>query len=153
MNKENLINEICNLVEPIVIGEGYELYHVEYTKESGEYYLRIYIDNEKGIGLDDCEKVSRKISDMLDIEDPIKESYYLEVSSPGVERVLYSDKHLQDSIDKNVTIRLTKKLEGKKIFEGALVDYNDDEVKLNSNNSILNIPRSIVKEIALKGDF
>lgn len=153
MNKENLIDKISKLVEPIVISEGYELYHVEFKKESGEFYLRIYIDNENGIGLDDCEKVSRKVSDVLDAEDPIKESYYLEVSSPGVERVLYTDKHLLNSIGKTVTVRLLKKFEDKKVFEGILISFDNDEIKINSGSSMLNIPKNIIREIALKGEF
>ena len=88
---------------------GYSLYDVEYVKEGPEYYLRIYIDKESGIDLNDCEKVSNEINEILDKADYIKEQYYLEVSSPGIERKLRKDKHLEQNISKNVEIKLFKK--------------------------------------------
>ena len=88
---------------------GYDLYDVEYAKEGPNYYLRIYIDNPKGIDLNDCEKVSNEINETLDEADYIKEQYYLEVSSPGVERILRKDKHLEQNKGKQVEIKLFNK--------------------------------------------
>ena len=96
MKKDILIEKIEELVKPIISELLYELYYVEYIKENGEFYLRIYIDKEEGrISLDDCEAVSRRVSEILDVEDPIKDAYYLEVSSPGLNRGLYTEEHFK----------------------------------------------------------
>lgn len=121
---------------------GYELYDVEYLKEGKDYFLRIYIDSEKGIDLDDCEKVSNSITELLDKEDYIKEQYFLEVSSPGVERVIRKEKHLKDNIDKEIQIKLFKQVDGQKQYKGILKDFDDDyitilndqEIKINRKN-------------------
>ena len=85
--------KVENLIKDKIEKLGYDLYDVEYAKEGPNYYLRIYIDSEKGIDLNDCEKVSNEINAVLDEADYIKEQYYLEVSSPGIERTLRKDKH------------------------------------------------------------
>ena len=90
--------KVEKLIEPIIEKIGYELYDVEYAKEGKNYFLRIFIDNEKGIDLNDCEKVNDAITDILDNENYIKEQYFLEVSSPGIERILRKDKHLRQNI-------------------------------------------------------
>ena len=106
--------KVTKLVEPIIENLGYELYDVEYAKEGKNYFLRIFIDNEKGIDLNDCEKVNDSITDILDKENYIKEQYFLEISSPGIERVLRKDKHLEKNIGEEVTIKLFKKDENGK---------------------------------------
>ena len=103
---KNIEERIQELIEPIIVNLGYELYDVEYTKDGKDYFLRVYIDNDKGISLEDCEKVSNAINDIIDTEDFIKEQYFLEVSSPGVERVLKKDKHLEKNIGEQVNIKL-----------------------------------------------
>lgn len=153
MNNEGFIQKLFSLVEPIVIECGYELYYLEYVKEAGENYLRVYIDSSKGIGLDDCEKISRAVSDMLDAEDPISDSYYLEVSSPGIERVLYTDAHLQRYIGENVVVKLSKLHNSKKLFEGILTDFTSNEVIISVDESTVEIPREKIKVISLKGEF
>lgn len=153
MNNDALIEKLISLITPIVIEKNLELYHIEYVKESGENFLRIYIDSPNGITLEDCEKVSRPISDMLDIEEPITDSYYLEVSSPGIERILYTDAHLEKYIDNEVEVKLLKLFEGKKQFEGRLVNYNSEEVIISNENNNLNIPKDKIKTISLKGDM
>lgn len=92
---------------------GYEIYDIEYVKEGKDYFLRIYIDSPNGIDLNDCEKVSNCITDILDEDDFIQEQYFLEVSSPGVERILKKDKHLKVNIGCEVQIKLFKALERK----------------------------------------
>ena len=112
---------------------GYSLYDVEYAKEGQNYYLRIYIDNPKGIDLNDCEKVSNEINEILDEADYIKEQYFLEVSSPGIERILKKDSHLAQNIDKQVEAKLYKKDEnGKKSYIGQLKDFNDDTITIDN---------------------
>jgi len=99
---------------------GYELYDVQYVKEGKDYFLRIFIDNEKGIDLNDCEKVNNGIVDLLDEADYIKDTYFLEVSSPGVERILRKDRHLEQNIGNEVELKLFKAIEGNKEFVGIL---------------------------------
>ena len=106
-----------------------KIFQKEYVEEGPEYYLRIYIDKESGIDLNDCEKVSNEINEILDKADYIKEQYYLEVSSPGIERKLRKDKHLEQNISKNVEIKLFKKdNNGKKEYIGKLKAFNQEEI-------------------------
>ena len=116
---------------------GYSLYDVEYVKEGPEYYLRIYIDKESGIDLNDCEKVSNEINEIIDKADYIKKQYYLEVSSPGIERKLRKDKHLEQNISKNVEIKLFKKdNNGKKEYTGKLKAFNQEEIIIETDKEI-----------------
>ena len=116
---------------------GYSLYDVEYAKEGQNYYLRIFIDSPKGIDLNDCEKVSNEINELLDQADYIKEQYFLEVSSPGIERTLRKDKHLEQNIGKEINIKLFKKDEnGKKEYQGILKQYNEEKIELEEEITI-----------------
>ena len=139
--KEELMAKIEEKVEQLVKDPieklGYSLYDVEYVKEGPEYYLRIYIDKESGIDLNDCEKVSNEINEILDKADYIKEQYYLEVSSPGIERKLRKDKHLEQNISKNVEIKLFKKdNNGKKEYTGKLKAFNQEEIIIETDKEI-----------------
>lgn len=153
MKLEVLIEKVKDIIAPIVDGLGYELYHIEYVRENGEYYLRIYIDNEAGITLDDCEKVSRPISDKLDEKDPISDSYYLEVSSPGLNRYLYTDKHLNKYIDSEVAVKLIKPVDGKKLIKGNLAGFNESEVAIKINDEEIGVPKDKIKSINLEGEL
>lgn len=97
--------KVESLVSDTINNIGYEVYDVMYVKEGKDNFLRIFIDNDKGISLDDCEKVNNAITDMLDEANYIKEQYFLEVSSPGVERVIRKNKHLQDNLNKEVYVK------------------------------------------------
>ncbi|OKZ57066.1 MAG: hypothetical protein BHV99_03290 [Clostridium sp. 26_21] len=129
--------KVEQLVKDPIEKLGYNLYDVEYVKEGPEYYLRIYIDKESGIDLNDCEKVSNEINEILDKADYIKEQYYLEVSSPGIERRLRKDKHLEQNISKNVEIKLFKKDNtGKKEYTGKLKAFNQEEIIIETDKEI-----------------
>lgn len=129
--------KVEQLVKDPIEKLGYSLYDVEYVKEGPEYYLRIYIDKESGIDLNDCEKVSNEINEILDKADYIKEQYYLEVSSPGIERKLRKDKHLEQNISKNVEIKLFKKdNNGKKEYTGKLKAFNQEEIMIETDKEI-----------------
>ena len=118
------------LIEPIILELNFVLYDVEYTKEGKDYYLRVYIDNKTGISLDDCEKVNNAISNILDEADYIKEQYFLEVSSCGLERVLRKDKHLASNIGKNIEINLFKPLDGKKQYRVILNSFDKEIITI-----------------------
>ena len=129
--------KVEQLVKDPIEKLGYSLYDVEYVKEGPEYYLRIYMDKESGIDLNDCEKVSNEINEILDRADYIKEQYYLEVSSPGIERKLRKDKHLEQNISKNVEIKLFKKdNNGKKEYTGKLKAFNQEEIIIETDKEI-----------------
>ncbi len=102
----NIEEKVENLISKTIEDLGYELYDVLYEKESQDYYLRIFIDTPQGISLDDCEKVNDAITDMLDEADYIKDQYFLEVSSPGVERVLRKEKHFEANLGEKITCHL-----------------------------------------------
>ena len=128
------------LIKDKIENIGYSLYDVEYAKEGPNYYLRIFIDSENGIDLDDCEKVSNEINEKLDEADYIKEQYFLEVSSPGIERILRKDRHLEQNIGKQVEAKLFKKDEnGSKNYIGELKKFDEetvtiDEIKIERKN-------------------
>ena len=116
---------------------GYDLYDVEYSKEGKNYFLRIFIDKPEGIDLQDCEKVNNEINDLLDEADYIKEQYFLEVSSPGIERVLKKEKHLQQNMGKEVNVKLFRKdKNGNKEYQGILKEFDEDSIMLETDIKI-----------------
>ena len=138
-----------NLVEPKVKELGYNLYDVQYAKEGKDYFLRIFIDKPDGIDLNDCEKVNDGINSLLDEADYIKEQYFLEVSSPGIERVLRKDSHLQSAIGKEIEIKLFKPLNNKKEYVGILEKFDEENIVIRQENEELQIDRkniSLMKE-------
>lgn len=138
-----------NLVEPKVKELGYNLYDVQYAKEGKDYFLRIFIDKPEGIDLNDCEKVNDGINSLLDEADYIKEQYFLEVSSPGIERVLRKDRHLQSAIGKEIEIKLFKPLNNKKEYVGILEKFDEENIVIMQENEELQIDRkniSLMKE-------
>ena len=138
-----------NLIKPIVEEIGYKLYDVIYEKEAKDYYLRIFIDNEKGISLEDCEKVNNAITGVLDEKDYIKEQYFLEVSSPGVERILRKDWQIKENIGQNVEVKLFKPLNGEKVITGTLKDLNDESIIIDN----IEIPRKDISLIKIKFEW
>ena len=139
--------KVESLIENKVQELGYSLYDVEYVKEGKDYFLRIYIESEKGISLDDCELVSNNITELLDKEDYIKEQYFLEVSSTGVEKVLKKDKHLQSNIGVNVQVKLFKPFNGQKQYEGILKDFDEDNVIIETASEEIKIDRQNIGQI------
>lgn len=131
--------EFYKIVLPIVESLGYILYDVLYVKEGADWYLRLFIDSENGIDLDDCEKVSNLVSDKLDEVDPIENAYALEVSSCGLERHLRDENQFKAAIGKNIEIKLFKAFEKKKQFEGILEDVDKNIIKLNSEDKVYEI--------------
>ncbi len=144
--KEDYEKKAEELALPIIENEGFEFVDVEYVKEAGEWYLRLYIDKEGGITIDDCENVSRKFSDALDKADFIDEAYVMEVSSPGLLRPLKKDRDFQRNIGKPVEIKTFKPIDGEKEFVGELEAFTADEITINTDDKRMNIAR---KDISL----
>ena len=141
--------KVENLITKPIQDLGYELYDVQYAKEGKDYFLRIFIDDPKGIDLEDCEKVSNGINEILDTADYIKEQYFLEVSSPGVERILRKDKHLEDNIGKEVEVKLFKPFEGKKEYIGILKTNNKENIQIEYQETMLTIEKTNISLIKL----
>ena len=118
------------LLLPMMEEHQFELVDVEYVKEAGTWYLRIYIDKETGVSIDDCEAVSRPLSDLLDEADPIEGSYTLEVGSAGAERVLKRPADFQRYLNSPVLVKLYKPVDGRKEFPGTLTAYNEADGSL-----------------------
>lgn len=125
----------ANLAAPIVQQQGCSLWDVEYVKEAGTWILRVYIDKEGGVSINDCEAVSRPLSDKLDEEDPIEGSYTLEVSSAGADRALKKPEHFAAFMGSEVDVRLYRPIDGKKEFVGVLAGYENGNVQLEGDLS------------------
>lgn len=123
---------VAALARPIVEDAGCELWDVEYIKEGGRWYLRIFIDNNDGVSTEHCEKVSRTIEPVLDEKDPIQDAYILEVSSAGLERVLKRSEHYEKSLGKKVLVSLYTPRNGSKAIEGVLTAHDADKVTVNN---------------------
>lgn len=143
----NIEEKIEKLLESKISELGYELYDVEYVKEGQNYYLRVYIDKENGINIEDCEKVSNEINDILDEANYIKEQYFLEVSSPGIERVLRKDKHLERYIGEEIEVKLFKPINKQKQYVGILYSFDKEIIKININEDILEFSRKDISQI------
>ncbi len=138
-------------LRPIIESIGYKLYDVEYAKEAKNYFLRIFIDKENGsIDIDDCEKVNNAITDILDEVDYIKEQYFLEVSSPGIERIIRKDSHLEENIGNKVEVKVFKPINNMKQFLGILKSFNKDDIIIELDSEDIAINRkniSLIKTV------
>lgn len=127
---------------------GYQLYDVQYAKEGKDYFLRIFIEKPNGqISLEDCEKVNNEIEEMLDTADYIKEQYFLEVSSTGVEKIIRKEKHLNDNVDEYITVNLFKPVNNSKEFIGILKKYDNDNIYIDVNDEIIELERKNISLI------
>ena len=137
MSKRELYEQKTEqLLTPIVEEYGFELVDVEYVKEGSTWYLRSYIDKPGGISIDDCEKVSRRLSDLLDQEDFIEDAYIMEVSSPGLGRPLKKEKDFRRSLGEEVEIRTYRMIDKQKEFTGILKDYDENTVTITLADEI-----------------
>lgn len=131
----------------------FEVVDVEYVKEAGTWYLRAYCDTDSGIGVDECADISRALSDWLDKEDFIDDSYILEVSSPGLGRQLKKDKDFERELGKKVELKLYKAVDGLKENDGILKSYDKDTVTIEVDDGDITYDRSNIAIIRLAIDF
>jgi ribosome maturation factor RimP len=145
------------LAEPIFQELGIELVEIEFVKEGKSWFLRVYIDKDNGVDIEDCGLVSEKLSEKLDELDPIPQNYFLEVSSPGAERPLKKDKDFQKAIGKNVFIKTYEPVDGKKSFEGTLLEFDGQhvkiEMKIKTRKKTIDIPYEKVANARLAVTF
>ena len=140
--------KVESLVKEKIRNIGYELYDVLYVKEGSNKILRIVIDREKGISLDDCEKVNNEIKEIIDDANPIEEQYFLEISSPGIERLLRKDWQLKKFKGAEVNIKLFKKDEnGKKEYTGTLGEITETALQVEVEKKIITIDRKIISQV------
>ena len=138
---------VIKILEPIINNLGYEVYDVIYEKEGKDNYLRIFIDNEKQITLEDCEKVNNAITDILDEKDLIKSQYFLEVSSPGLERRIRTDKQLEMFKNEKIEIHLFKAVEKQKIITGILKDYDQEKIVLQVDENEISVDKTNISKM------
>lgn len=141
------VTEIAaELAQPFVEAAGCTLWDVEYVREAGTWFLRVYIDNPDGVNIDQCEAVSRPLSDALDEADPIEGSYTLEVSSAGADRALKKPEHFAQFMGEEVEVKLYRPRDGSKVFHGILTGYENGDVTISVRGTEMTFPK---KDIAL----
>ena len=143
----------AELAAPVVAEQGCELWDVEYVKEAGQWYLRLYIDKEGGVNINDCEAISRRVSDLLDEADPIEGSYTFEVSSAGAERPLKRPSDFERFMGSPVTVRLYKNRDGRKEYAGTLAGYEDGAVLLQVGGETIRFEKAEIALVRLRVEF
>ncbi len=151
MARKKVTDTVFELASPVAAENGCTVYDVEFKKEGSDYVLRIIIDKEDNtpISIDQCESVSRAMSDILDKVDPIDEPYMLEVSSPGIDRELKKDKDFIRFMGSDVDIKLYKALDGSKLICGKLVGYDDGNITVETDNKQIEISKADTSSVRL----
>ncbi|MDR2611008.1 MAG: ribosome maturation factor RimP [Clostridiales Family XIII bacterium] len=150
MSKKERVNTVRGILDELLPEMGYELWNVEYVKSGGDHELIVSIDKEGGIGTDDCEAVSKRLSARLDEMDSIETRYYLIVSSPGLDRPLLTDEHYARYTGSEVDVSLYKGVNGTKKLSGTLVGRTETELILRLADGELRLPRELVSRVRLK---
>jgi ribosome maturation factor RimP len=153
MGKAPVIQSVTDLIEPGLLAKGIELVDVEFKKEGKNWVLRIYIDRECGVTLEDCQKVSRFAGDLIEVEDVIVPVYTLEVSSPGLSRVLKKEKDFLKYSGKKINLQCHTPMDGRKKFTGILTDFINESIHLEVEGQQHTIPLSQVAKANLVMEF
>lgn len=148
-SKQNTAQQVLSIIAPIAKEQELDIWDVRYLKEGASYFLRIFIDKPEGITIDDCERFSRAIDEPLDKADPIKEAYYLEVSSPGLGRELCKEEHFKAFIGEEVIVKLYKAINKQKEFIGTLVDYENGKVVIEYNGENMEFSKGDISKVNL----
>lgn len=145
--KKNIRETVRELILPTVTELGYDIWDITYAKIGADYHLEITIDKEDGINIDDCEKVHRAIDPILDEKDPIEGFYYLEVSSPGVERELRTEEHISRSIGQKVEAKLFTAKDGKRVIVGVLSAFEDGKITISEDTGDIILTQSEISKL------
>ncbi len=148
-----LRDRLIELLEPVVNAIGYEIVLLEYSPRDGSSMLRLFIDGPDGIGLDDCEKVSREVAATLDVEDVITQAYRLEISSPGLDRPLVKPEHYRRFKGEIAKIQTLAPVAGRRRFQGVLLDATDDEVSIETADGVITLPLADIDKAKLVPNF
>lgn len=130
---------LAPILEPVVVGMGYEFWGMECQTGVNSAQVRIYIDSKEGVSLDDCSRVSKQLSAVLDVEDPIEIAYTLEISSPGINRPLFKLEQLQDQIGNKVKVKTQWPLDGQRNFKGILIAVSDNEIEIRGRTDDVHV--------------
>ncbi len=150
MAKLNTVERVEEIIKPIADEMGYDLWDVRFAKEGADWYLRIFIDKDGGVDINDCVDYTHAITKPLDDADPISQSYMLEVSSPGVERELVKDGHFEKYIGSPVMMRTIRAIDGVRDFSGVLVEYKDREITVElADGSIIRVNKKDTSYVKL----
>jgi ribosome maturation factor RimP len=150
---EKLLQEISQVIEPILQSQGLELVDLEYQRESRGWVLRIYLDREGGVTLDDCTEVSHEVGALLEVKDLIPNAYILEVSSPGLTRPLKKPEDFNKFRNQLVKIKLFEPLDGRKNFKGTLLGLEEDKVRVEVDQQVFELPLTHIAKANLEIDF
>ena len=142
--KKRIEDLLCELSQPILEKHGFYFVDSEYKKEGADWYLRLFIDKDGGITVNDCQLVSEELSSKLDEADPIEHSYIFEVSSPGIERPLKKDIDFKRHLDKLVEVKFYKPFQNNKIIKGKLLNYNDENISIEYSGETLVINKTLI---------
>jgi ribosome maturation factor RimP len=154
MSKKKIVDLTFELAQPIVENNNFELVDVEYVKEGSNWYLRIFIEKDGGINIDDCQVISEKLGEKLDKLDPIKTAYHLEVSSPGLDRPLKSERDFKRYAGETVEVFLYKSLDGSKEFKGTLKELKENKLYIvDSNGQELIFEREKISKVRRYFEF
>jgi ribosome maturation factor RimP len=148
-----LRDQLGELLAPVVRGLGLELWELEFAPRAGGGLLRLYIDSPAGVSLDDCERVSRAVSETLDVADPIPGAYTLEVSSPGLDRVLRTPAHFERFTGERVKLEMMQPVDGRKRFAGRLTKVAGGEITLELENGAVRLPIDDIHKARLAPDL
>lgn len=148
-----VIDKLNELLEPVVTGMGYEFVGLEYKTGKGTALLRVYIDHEQGISVDDCAEVSYQVSATLDVEDPIAGEYNLELSSPGMDRPLFTAEQYQRFVGERIKCKCRRAVAGRRNFKGELVAADDTSIKLAFDNSEVELAIDNIEKANIIPDF
>ena len=145
--RKSIKDTVREAIEPTVTELGYRIWDVTYSKVGADYHLEITIDSDEGINIEDCERVHRAIDPILDEKDPIEDFYYLEVSSPGIERELRTDEHISYSIGARVEAKLFSQKNGRKSYTGTLLEFDGVTVTISDNGESVTLQKSEISKL------
>ena len=148
-----ITDQVWEFAEPLVQACGCSLWDVEYVREGGEWFLRLYIDKDGGVDIDDCEAVSRAVDPVLDEKDPIPESYRFEVCSAGLERVLKRPSDFERFLGEPVLVKLYRPTDGRKEFPGVLKGYKDGDITISAGGQEITFEKAEVALVRLRVEF
>lgn len=149
MSTPKIKSVVEQMVQPFLDENGFELVDVEYVKEGSSFFLRVFVDKEGGIDIEDCGRVSEFLSVKLDENDPIPDAYFLEVSSPGAERPLKKPEDVHKAVNKNVYVTTYESINGSKEFEGMLTSFDGEQLVIESGKKSYTVPYSKVASARL----
>ena len=148
-----LTEALWELIEPVIAYEGMELVTIDYLRESRGWVLRLYVDTEGGVTIDRCAQLSRQLSDILDVKDIVPHPYILEVSSPGLNRILKKEKDFITYRGEMITVKTSEPVEQRKNFKGKLLDCKEGTITVDTDNHEVAIPLSLITKAQLKYQF